>query len=98
MRCAAVVTVLAFSLLALPVWANAQGTQPITMDRAVAQLGTPSYDHNCQDGTLTLAWKGQGDRIEPPVGPRSRPDLSARKTVVMKFDQRGALVWARQVH
>ncbi len=77
------------------------------MHGAVAELGTPAYDHNCQDGTLTLAWKLRGDHPQwqaasqipaarfASVAPRG---TSARKaTVVMKFNREGRLVWSRRL-
>ncbi len=29
----------------------------VTIEEAVAALGSPAYEHHCQDGGTTLAWK-----------------------------------------
>jgi hypothetical protein len=93
-------------LAALAVQVHAESAPAITMDRAVAQFGTPTYDHNCHDGTLTLGWKGRGaEAARRPAlfGTRWAQHRGAvgagagSSTLVMKFDPRGTLVWARQV-
>ncbi len=107
MRCAAAAVVIGLSLLAFAVSAAAQPPESVTMDRAVDQFGTPSYDHNCPDGTITLAWKGKGEGPQWQPGWRartaqyqrvgSRGVSGGKGTVVMKFDRDGKLVWSRQL-
>jgi len=89
--------------------ASAQPPGTMTMSQAVAQFGTPTYDRNCEDGTITLAWKQSEDRESAQVQPgvvrvRGRSAVGSqgvvgqKSTRVMKFDAEGRLVWARQVH
>ncbi len=107
MRSAAAVMVIGLCLLGPAVIADAQSPQAATMDGAVAEFGTPAYDHNCPDGTLTLAWKLRADQAQWQTAsqiPAARfaslatRGASVRKaTVVMKFNREGRLVWSRRL-
>jgi len=90
--------------------AGAEAQPPgVTMDQAVARFGTPVFDRNCEDGSITLAWKEVGqERLErlPANAPRLSPyhALAAAQArcgrkagVVMKFDAEGRLLWSREI-
>ncbi len=107
MRSAAAAVVIGLCLLGFALSANAQPAESVTMHGAVAELGTPAYDHNCQDDTLTLAWKLRSDQAQWQAAsqiPAARfaslatRGASVRKaTVVMKFNREGKLLWSRRL-
>jgi hypothetical protein len=104
----AILAILGLCLVGLVGVASAQVAERLTMDRAIAQFGTPTYDQNCPDGSITLAWK-ETDRREiarlQPMLARSRgksamawPDTGGRQgTRVMKFNATGNPVWTRHL-
>lgn len=109
MRYALYALMIGLWVAAAPGPANGQPAGAMTMSEAVAQLGTPSYDRNCADGTITLAWKRADGQERPQTQVDSAPARATRGigspgmvgrtgTRVMKFDAVGKLVWTRHVH
>jgi hypothetical protein len=109
MRSAVVAVIIGLWVAAAPAPANGQSSGATTMSEAVAQLGTPSYDRNCADGSITLAWKGRDGHDRPrtqlqPARAYTRRGIGSSHAVrrtdtrVMKFDAAGGLVWTRLVH
>jgi hypothetical protein len=109
MRYAVVAVMIGLWVAVAPAPANGQSAGATTMSQAVAQLGTPSYDRNCADGSITLAWKDGDGQDRPraqlqPARAYTRRGIGSSHTGrrtdtrVMKFDAAGGLVWTRLVH
>ncbi len=106
MRSTAAAVVIGLCLLGFALSASGQSPQPVRMDQAVADFGTPAYDHNCQDGSITLGWKLRGDQPQWQTAsqiPAARFAAAPRgmtvqkATVVMKFNREGKLLWSRRL-
>ena len=84
----------------------------LTLDQAVALIGTPTQERQCQDGGRILTWKvakmaphkwphGPYAVAADPVAVRTiaaQPAVFAEQatTLVIKFDAGGRMLWARE--
>jgi hypothetical protein len=86
-----------------PVAPGAVGT--LTMQEAVGQMGAPTYQRACEDGSTTLGWKHQASppQTTAPTGQGrflvmyGPSDADPKEVLVCKFDQGGKLLWWREV-
>ena len=76
----------------------------LTVQEAVGQLGKPTYERACEDGSTTLGWKHSA---APPasVAPTGEgrflvlyapAEKDPKEVLVCKFDQSGRLLWWRE--
>jgi hypothetical protein len=76
----------------------------LTMQEAVGQLGKPTYERACEDGSTTLGWKHQASpaqTISPTPQGRflvlyAPSEGDPKEVLVCKFDQSGRLQWWRE--
>jgi hypothetical protein len=86
-----------------PVAPGAVGT--LTMQEAVGQMGAPTYQRACEDGSTTLGWKHQAPQSQSatPTGQGrflvmyGPSEADPKEVLVCKFDQGGKLLWWREV-
>lgn len=79
---------------------DAVGT--LTTKEAIGKLGAPTYERLCEDGSTTLGWK----QVAPPQAKLPEPGRllvlrspgeESKEALVCKFDQKGRLLWWREV-
>jgi hypothetical protein len=86
-----------------PVAPGAVGT--LTMQEAVGQMGAPTYQRACEDGSTTLGWKHQASppQTTAPTGQGrflvmyGPSEADPKEVLVCKFDPSGKLLWWREV-
>lgn len=76
----------------------------LSLQEAVGQMGKPTYERACEDGSTTLGWKHQAS---PPqsISPTGQgrflvlygpSEGDPKEVLVCKFDQSGRLLWWRE--
>ena len=106
MRTLIVIVMVVVGLAGMGSAAASQGTvdeiSGLTLDQAAAKFGAPSYEHRCQDGTKTVAWKRAVEATSTGSVIHTVRDYNGRAaepktTLVAKFDATGRLAWARAI-
>jgi hypothetical protein len=76
----------------------------LTVQEAVGQLGKPTYERACDDGSTTLGWKHSApppSSVKPTGEGRflvlyAPAESDPKEVLVCKFDQSGRLLWWRE--